>query len=78
MIGSDLASTSGIHITALPIAQVIPVFFFLVFFIWAVYTIVSSYHWLRYSGSMNVAIPMIMTHIIVSCLLAIYAVSGLQ
>lgn len=67
----------GIHVAALPIAQVLPVFFFLVFFLWAVYTAVAAYHWLRYAGSGPVAYSMLTAHFIVSAWLAIYAVSGI-
>lgn len=72
------SSTSiGINVAALPVAQVIPVFFFLVFFIWAVYTIVASYHWLRYSNNTTMALSAISVHLIVSAWLAVYTVSGL-
>jgi hypothetical protein len=72
------APTIGINVASLPVAQVIPVFFFLVFFVWAVYTIVASYHWLRYSNNTTVALSAISTHLIVSAWLAIYTVSGLR
>jgi hypothetical protein len=65
------------HVAALPVAQVIPVFFFLVFFVWAVYTIVASYHWLRYSNNTTLALSAISAHLIVSAWLAVYTVSGL-
>jgi hypothetical protein len=71
------SSSIGINVAALPLAQVIPVFFFLVFFIWAVYTIVAAYHWLRYSNDTTVALSALSAHLIVSGLLAVYTVSGL-
>ena len=74
----DAAPSIGINVAALPVAQVIPVFFFLVFFVWAIYTIVATYHWLRYSNNTTMALCAISTHLIVSAWLAIYAVSGLS
>lgn len=71
-------SSVGIHVAALPIAQVIPVFFFLVFFVWAVFTIVASFHWLRYSNNTTLALSAITTHLVVSAWLAVYTVSGLM
>lgn len=68
----------GIHVASIPLAQVVPVFFFLVFFIWAVYTAVAAYHWLRYSNNTTLGLSMITAHLIVSMLLAIYAVSGVS
>ena len=68
----------GIHVAALPVAQFVPVFFFLVFVVWAIYTLVASYHWLRYAGSVSVGLAAISVHLIMSSLLAIYAVSGLS
>ncbi len=66
-----------IHVSALPIGQVVPVVFFLVFFIWAVYSLVAAYHWLRYGNNTTVALCALSVHVIVSTLLAVYAVSGL-
>ncbi len=67
----------GFPVASLPIAQVVPVFFFLVFFIWAIYSVVAAFHWLRYSNNTTVALSAITVHIIVSVWLAIYTVSGL-
>ncbi|MDB5195070.1 MAG: hypothetical protein JWO84_254 [Parcubacteria group bacterium] len=67
----------GINVAALPVTQVVPVFFFLVFFVWAVYTAVASYHWLRYSNNSTLALSAITAHFIISAWLAVYTVSGL-
>lgn len=69
--------TPVIQVAALPITQIVPVVFFLVFFIWLVYSLVASYHWLRYGNDTTVALCALSVHFIVSALLAIYAVSGL-
>ena len=68
----------GFDVASLPIAQAIPVFFTLVFIIWFMYTIVAAYHWIRYSSNLSIAGAAISTHLLVSSILAIYAVSGLH
>ena len=45
--------------------------------VWALYTLISAYHWLRYGHRSAVAIPALITHVAVSWLLASYAGSGL-
>ena len=45
--------------------------------LWAIYTVVISYHWLRYSHGSVAALPAIVTHVIVSALLATLALSAL-
>jgi hypothetical protein len=66
-----------IAVSALPVLQVIEVAVFLIFFLWAVYTAIAAYHWLRYSNNTTVALSAMSVHLIVSAWLAIYAVSGL-
>ena len=68
----------GFTVTSLPIGQIVPVFFTLVFIVWLIYTLVASYHWIRYSNNMTVAFSAIGVHVLVSSVLAIYAVSGLH
>ncbi len=48
----------------------------LVFLIWAVYTLVASYHWIRYSHAPAVALPAIIAHLAVSAALMSFALSG--
>ncbi len=73
----DTSAPIGFHLAALPLAQIIPVVFFLVFFVWAVYTVVAAFHWFRYAGNLTIALCAITTHVVVSLLLSIYAVSAL-
>lgn len=47
------------------------------FAIWLIYTIVASYHLLRYGHSTTVAVPAIITHVAVSVVLALFIVSGI-
>ncbi|MFA9263045.1 MAG: hypothetical protein ACEQSB_06920, partial [Undibacterium sp.] len=61
------------HIDA---SQVVSVLLALLFIVWAVYTIVASYHWLRYGHNSTVAIPALVVHIAMSGYLALFAISG--
>ncbi len=70
------SSTSLLQVAALPIAQVLPVVFFFVFLVWVVFTLVAAYHWFRYSNATTMALCAMTTHLIVSAMIAIYAVSG--
>lgn len=56
--------------------QVVSVVFALLFILWALYTLITAYHWLRYGHRSSVAIPALITHVVVSGYLALYAVSG--
>ena len=57
--------------------QAVSVAFAALFILWAVYTVITAYHWLRYGHRSAVAIPALITHVLVSGYLAVYAVSGL-
>ena len=56
--------------------KVVSVVAWIMFVLWLVYTIVASYHWLRYGHRSSVAIPAIITHLVVSGALALFAISG--
>ncbi|MES2668117.1 MAG: hypothetical protein V4644_00265 [Patescibacteria group bacterium] len=56
---------------------VIAIAFLVFFFVWSIYTLIAAYHWLRYGHNSAVAIPALVVHVVVSWLLAGYAVSGL-
>jgi len=47
-----------------------------VFAFWAAYSIVATYHWLRYSHASWIAFPAIAAHAFVSLSLMSYALSG--
>lgn len=47
-----------------------------VFIFWGLYTIITIYHWLRYSHASWVALPAIGVHLFVSFVLMSYALSG--
>lgn len=49
---------------------------FAVFVFWAIYTIVATYHWLKYSHGSLIAFPAIAVHLFVSLALISYALSG--
>lgn len=56
--------------------QVVSVVFALLFILWALYTLITTYHWLRYGHGSAIAVPALITHVVVSGFLALYAVSG--
>jgi hypothetical protein len=59
------------------VGNAVSIAFAILFIVWALYTIIAGYHWLRYGHSSAVAIPALITHVVVSWLLAGYAVSGI-
>lgn len=58
------------------VEQAVSVVFALLFILWALYTLVTAYHWIRYGHRSSVAIPALITHVVASGYLALYAVSG--
>lgn len=50
----------------------------LLFIVWFIYSIIAAYHLLRYGHHSVVAIPAIITHVLVSVCIALFAVSGLN
>ncbi len=63
----------SIHLSA---GSVIGWALFLVFVLWAVYTLAACYHWVRYAHAPAVAFPAIITHLAVSALIMTFALSG--
>ena len=59
------------------VGSVVAIAFAILFIVWALYTVIAGDHWLRYGHSSAVAIPALITHVVVSWLLAGYAVSGI-
>lgn len=74
----DAVPTQPLVLPTLQLAQIFPLFFTLVFVVWAIYTIVAFYHWLRYGDNIVVSLGAMGMHLFVSSTLAIYAVSGLH
>lgn len=64
-------------IARIDVTSVVSVTFALLFLVWVIYTVIASYHLLRYGHSSAVAIPAILTHVLVSFLLSLFAISGL-
>jgi hypothetical protein len=56
--------------------QILEVVFFLVFFVWAIYTIVIIYHWMRYGNRAPVGVPIILAHFVISLGLFIFGAVG--
>lgn len=65
------------YLGMIDIGKAVSVVFAILFIVWAVYTLIAGYHWLRYGHSSAVAIPALIVHVVVSWLLAGYAVSGI-
>lgn len=57
-------------------AKIVAVIAWAMFVLWAVYSAVAAYHWLRYGHRSSIAIPALLTHVIISAALALFAVSG--
>ena len=54
----------------------IEILLYTVFALWAVYTLVAIYHWLRFSHASLIAFPAIALHIFVSFALMTYILTG--
>lgn len=63
-------------LTTLDSRVVLSSIFLMLAFVWLIYTLVATYHWLRYGHRSAVAIPVLIIYVVVSWLLASYAVSG--
>lgn len=66
----------AVNLTAIDPLKVVSVIAWIMFVLWLVYTVVASYHWLRYGHRSSIAIPAIITHLVVSGALALFAISG--
>jgi hypothetical protein len=71
---SPYISTPG----GIPFGSIFTVVFFIILFVWFIYTLVVSYHWFRYGHRSWFAIPAIAMHLFVSGFCIIFAISGLQ
>lgn len=60
------------------VPTLVSVIFAVLFIVWVIYTLIASYHLLRYGHRSAVAIPAIITHVLVSFMLSLFAVSGFQ
>ncbi|MBA3789310.1 hypothetical protein H0X32_02865 [Patescibacteria group bacterium] len=56
--------------------QVLAITFALIFIVWLIYTLVVTYHWLKYGHRSWVAVPALSIHLVVSALLFLLAISG--
>jgi hypothetical protein len=57
---------------------VLPAIFAIIFFIWLAYTLIVTYHWLRYGHRSLLTVPVLALHIIVSGTLMLLATAGLK
>ena len=70
---SGLGSLAG----ALDVREVAAVILALMFAFWIIYTLVAAYHLVRYGHRSWLTVPGLSVHIVVSLLLALFAISGL-
>lgn len=64
--------------TSIDASALIPALFALIFIIWLLYTLVSTYHWLRYGHRSWAAVPALGIHVFISGSLMLYMMSGLR
>lgn len=48
----------------------------IVFGIWLIYTLVVTYHWLKYSHGSMASLPALFVHLVISAVIMSYALSG--
>ncbi len=73
---NPISSPFGTLFATFTPVQVFGIVFFLIFVVWAIYTIVFIYHWFRYNRSSPLTIPFITLHLMVSAFLFLMASSG--
>jgi tellurite resistance protein TehA-like permease len=71
-------SDSGGSFSLPDVSSVFPAIFAIAFFIWVVYTLVVTYHWIRYGHRSLITVPMLVLHVVVSGTLMLLAVAGLR
>ncbi|HWH07082.1 MAG TPA: hypothetical protein VNU47_00970 [Candidatus Paceibacterota bacterium] len=56
--------------------DLVSIIFTVIFILWALYTLIAAYHWLRFARNSWIAVPAVGAHLFVSAVLMIYATSG--
>lgn len=71
------AFLDALHLSGIVTAtQLVWWFLYAICFFWVVYTLVATYHWVRYSHGAWLALPAIALHLVVSYALIVYALTG--
>ena len=65
-----------VNVPSADFSSILTILFFLIFFAWAIYTVVAAYHWFRYGHQSWLAIPAIALYVLVSGLCILLIVSG--
>ena len=60
------------------VSEVLPVLFLIVFAVWAVYTAVAAYHWIRFGHESWAAVPALLAHVVVSGWILVFTISGIR
>ncbi len=58
--------------------DILALLFTFVFVIWALYSLIATYHWFRYGRDSWMAVPAIGVHLFISGALMLYAVAGFK
>jgi hypothetical protein len=75
--GDSLAPLPALGDMFPPLSEVLPAIFAVAFMLWALYTAIAAYHWLRYGADSWLSVPALVVHVFVSGLLILYAATGL-
>lgn len=62
---------------SIPFGSIFTGLFFIILFVWLIYTLVVAYHWFRYGHRSWFAIPAMAMHLFVSGFCIAFALSGL-
>lgn len=72
-----LGTSSSASFSAPDLSGVLPAIFALVFFVWVAFSLVVTYHWLRYGHRSFLLVPALILHVAVSCVLLLVTASGI-
>lgn len=62
----------------LSIVEILPVVFLVIFVVWALYTAIAAYHWIRFGHESWAAVPALLTHAVISGWIMLFAISGIM
>jgi glucan phosphoethanolaminetransferase (alkaline phosphatase superfamily) len=68
---------SFLQFDAVTIDKILTITLVSVFIAWGIYTLIVSYHWIRYSNRSLLTFPALALHLLVSATLFIFAITSL-
>ena len=66
------------HLPGISAIAVVQFILYCVFILWAIYTLIIIYHWVKYSRAPGVAFKAIVLHLVISLGLMVYAFAALS